>query len=88
MARHALARGAFLIAVILWLLPGCTLVSTIPSKAPKHAYLRVIAKPSSATLFLNDKSIGSARVLKKRPQRAQPGTHRLRIEAPHYFPTT
>ena len=50
------------------------------------AELRVVAEPPSATVVVNERFVGSARVLDKRPAKLVPGKKQITIEAPGYFP--
>ena len=55
-----------------------------PKGAP--AELRVIAEPSSASVQVNERFVGAARVLEKRPAKLSQGPKRVTVEAPGYFP--
>jgi hypothetical protein len=50
------------------------------------ALLRVVAEPESASVQVNERFVGSARVLDKRPAKVTPGPKHVTIEAPGYFP--
>ena len=60
---------------------GC--VSQAP---PPVARLRVIAEPSTTTVYVDDQYIGSARVLSRRPKLLTPGVKFVTFKAPDYFP--
>jgi len=78
MARRLLiVTGA---AALLW--AGC-----LSSAQPKReARLRVLAEPSTTTVYIEDRYIGSARVLAANPKRLKPGVAYLTFQAPNYFP--
>jgi hypothetical protein len=50
------------------------------------AELRVVAEPASATVQVNERFVGAARVLDKRPAKLSQGPKRVTVEAPGYFP--
>ncbi len=50
------------------------------------AELRVTAVPENAVVEVNERSVGSARVLSKRPVKLKTGVKRISISAPGYFP--
>jgi hypothetical protein len=70
-------------ALALALAAGCA--GTQKPKGPA-AELRVIAVPVSATVQVDERFVGAARVLDKRPAKLSPGLKRITIEAPGYFP--
>jgi len=55
---------------------------------PKEATaeLRVTAVPENAVVEVNERSVGSARVLSQRPVKLKTGMKRISISAPGYFP--
>ncbi|MCS6797570.1 MAG: hypothetical protein NZ898_03405 [Myxococcota bacterium] len=54
--------------------------------APEPAWLRVIAEPPTARVWIDEELAGIARVLAVRPARLQPGVHIVTIDAPGHFP--
>jgi hypothetical protein len=50
------------------------------------AELRVLAEPESAIVQVNERYVGSARVLDKKPAKMVPGLKHITVEAPGYFP--
>ncbi len=52
----------------------------------KPAQLRVLAVPATATVQVDERFVGAARVLAKQPATVSPGKHRVTVEAPNYFP--
>ncbi|HEY2735735.1 MAG TPA: hypothetical protein VGI70_17175 [Polyangiales bacterium] len=50
------------------------------------AYLKVLAEPATTTVYLNDRFIGSARLLQKQPKALTPGVKYLTFKAPGFFP--
>lgn len=55
-------------------------------KTERAAELRVVAVPPSATVQVDERFVGAARVLEKRPARLTPGLRRITVDAPGYFP--
>jgi hypothetical protein len=64
------------------LLGGCYMQAT----PPKVAKLRVIAEPKTTTVYIDDRYVGSARVLEKRPKALEPGVKYVTFKAPNHFP--
>jgi hypothetical protein len=62
---------------------GCA--GTQKPKGPP-AELRVIAEPVFASVQVDERFVGAARVLDKRPAKLSPGPKHITIEAPGYFP--
>ncbi len=58
------------------------------SQKPKGppAQLRVVAEPESALVQVNERYVGTARLLDKKPANLQPGLKHITVEAPGYFP--
>lgn len=52
----------------------------------RPAELRVIATPDTATVYLDERFLGAARVLAVRPKSVPKGRHRLTVQAPGHFP--
>jgi hypothetical protein len=52
----------------------------------RPAELRALVEPPTAIIQVDEKFVGSARVLDKRPAPLAPGKHRVTVEAPGYFP--
>ena len=50
------------------------------------AELRTIVEPPTARVQVDERFVGAARVLEKRPARLTPGKHRVTVEAPGFFP--
>lgn len=76
MTRSLLALGALALA-------ACG-GAQHPRERP--AQLRVVAEPATASVQIDERFVGAARVLAKQPASVAPGKHRVTIEAPHYFP--
>lgn len=56
-------------------------------KAPRYdAELRVVAVPEQAVVSVNERFVGAARVLDKRPAKLTAGKKRVTVEASGYFP--
>jgi hypothetical protein len=51
-----------------------------------RAQLRTVVEPPEAAVQVDERFVGAARVLDKRPARLPEGKHRVTIEAPGYFP--
>ena len=69
--------GSFVLAAV-----GCQ----TPSPESRMGYLKVIAEPATATVYINDRFIGSAHLLQKQPKALPPGVKYLTFKAPGYFP--
>ena len=67
--------------LLLWLACAGT---QKPKERP--AELRIVAEPDSATVQVNERFVGAARVLDKRPAKLRPGVKHVTVEAPGYFP--
>jgi hypothetical protein len=52
----------------------------------RPASLRVVAVPAHATVQVDERFVGAARVLEKQPALLERGKRRVTIEAPGYFP--
>ena len=50
------------------------------------AMVQVVAEPDNARVLVDDRDVGSARVLANRPHRVSIGSHQISIEADGYFP--
>lgn len=71
------------IAVLCSTVLGCAGVQR-PRARP--AELKTIVEPATASVQIDEKFAGAARVLAVRPARVKPGKHRVTVEAPGYFP--
>ncbi|HEX4354449.1 MAG TPA: hypothetical protein VHZ95_16075 [Polyangiales bacterium] len=68
---------------------ACALAAVSCMKPPvevRMAYLKVLAEPAATTVYLNDRFIGSARLLQKQPKALTPGVKYVTFKAPGYFP--
>ena len=58
--------------------------------APQHpgepTRLDIVAQPENARVRIDDRDVGSARVIRARPPRLTPGRHQITVEADGYFP--
>ena len=54
--------------------------------AAGRAGLRILAQPAAASVYVNDRFVGTARILAERPAPLAVGTHYVSILAPGYFP--
>ena len=72
----------------LWFAAGLLLAACGHAQHPrqKPAELRVLAVPATASVQVNERFVGAARVLDKQPAKMAPGKKRITIEAPGYFP--
>lgn len=52
----------------------------------KATELRVVAEPVAALVQVDERFVGTARVLDKKPAVLSPGKKRITIESPGYFP--
>ena len=69
--------------VLIGFMVGCG-AAQHPKEQP--AELRVIAVPEGALVEVNERSVGSARVLAQRPAKLKAGIKRISVSAPGYFP--
>ena len=53
---------------------------------PQLARLRVVAEPETTTVYVDDRYVGSARVLATKPKPLAPGIKLITFKAPGYFP--
>ena len=76
-----MARAPFICAALV-------LAACAGSQKPKGppAQLRVVAEPESALVQVNERYVGTARLLDKKPVNLQPGLKHITVEAPGYFP--
>ena len=70
-------------AALTALLVACGAAKPVPTQP---ASLRVVAEPPTATVQVDERFVGAARVLDARPAPVGPGKHRVTLEAPGYFP--
>ncbi|MEM9067508.1 MAG: PEGA domain-containing protein [Myxococcota bacterium] len=73
-------RALVLLGVLSTLRCGYSQVRGQPAR------LQVIAEPEDARVYVDERFVASARVLAQRPRELSPGSHRLSIQAPGYFP--
>jgi len=72
-------------SVLLWgVLAASGCYSQTPP--PRSAKLRVLAEPNTTTVYVNDRYVGSARVLAARPVVLEPGLKFMTFKAPDHFP--
>lgn len=75
------ARWAFA-GIVLALAPiACT-----PAKAPKTVSMRMAGSPPNATVTVDDVFVGHLDFVSAHGVALPPGTHRVSVEAPGYFP--
>ncbi|MEM9191289.1 MAG: hypothetical protein AAGF12_19105 [Myxococcota bacterium] len=58
------------------------------SGAPRRpaAQLRVVAQPENARVYVNDRFLATARVIRQRPEVLRTGVHHMTVTAPGHFP--
>jgi len=76
------ARGGLSVVLLAAL---CACAGTHKPKG-RPAELRAVVEPPTAIVQVDEKFVGSARVLEKRPAQLTPGKHRVTVEAPGFFP--
>jgi hypothetical protein len=74
---------ALLLGLSLLVLSACAGTQT---RGGPPAELRVVAEPASAIVQVNERYVGSAHVLEKKPAKLEPGLKHITVEAPGYFP--
>jgi len=69
------------------LFASCSLVGCMHAPGPPPlAKLRVLAEPETTTVYIDDRYVGSARVLAAKPRSLSPGYKLVTFKAPGYFP--
>lgn len=53
----------------------------------QHAELKVVAVPSSASVYVDGHYFGRAKVLAVEPKRLAPGVHLMTVQADDHFPS-
>ena len=70
---------------LVWLVllgaPACYQVT-----GPEQARLQVVSEPETARVFVDERFVGSGRILSREPKALPTGPHRVSIEAPGFFP--
>jgi hypothetical protein len=79
------ANRALRSALVVAVLASAACAGSQKPKGPP-AQLRVVAEPESAIVQVNERFVGSARLLDKKPANLQPGLKHITVEAPGYFP--
>lgn len=57
-----------------------------PARAPKTVSLRMVGAPPDASVTIDDIFVGRLEIVSARGVALPPGTHRVSVEAPGYFP--
>src|SRR5262245_62097697 len=74
-------------ALVLMLVSSSALAGCYGPTAPvRMAKLRVVAEPETTTVYVDDRYVGSARVLATRPKVFKPGVKFITFKAPNHFP--
>jgi hypothetical protein len=73
------------LAAVSGLAAGCWARSTAVEAQPLGGVV-LLCEPRDASLFVDDKYLGSVRGLRDRPLNLPVGTHRIEISKPGYFP--
>ncbi|MFW6067405.1 MAG: PEGA domain-containing protein [Myxococcota bacterium] len=68
------------------LLPPMAASCTVQLNRRPPAKLEVVADPPDASVYVDERFFGRARVLAERPKALPEGPHRLTVEAPGHFP--
>jgi hypothetical protein len=74
--------GLMLLGLYVFAAEGC--VHAPPER--RMAYLKVEAEPSTATVYISDRFVGTARLLQKQPKALAAGVKYLTFKAAGYFP--
>lgn len=75
------------VARMLALLVSTALVGCMqPPPRPRVAKLTVIAEPENTTVYINDRFVGTARVLSRKAKHLKPGVKYITFKAPNHFP--
>ena len=73
-------------AALLFVLSLVACVAVETPLRPEPARLKVIAKPPSASVYIDGHYFGRARVLAEEPKALPPGPHLMTIQADDHFP--
>ncbi|HEY8429709.1 MAG TPA: hypothetical protein VIL20_15095 [Sandaracinaceae bacterium] len=57
-----------------------------PPRGRQAAEVRFLIEPDTARVYTDDRFVGAARVLARRPQRFPPGRRQFTVTAPDHFP--
>jgi hypothetical protein len=69
------------------LIASCSLAGCVRAPGPPPlARLRVLAEPETTTVYVDERYVGSARVLAAKPRSLSPGFKLITFKAPGYFP--
>jgi hypothetical protein len=79
------ARSLVVWAALLAFTVGATACSVQLNRRPA-ARLRVVADTAEASVYVDERFAGSARVLDVRPKAFSEGEHRVTVTAPGHFP--
>jgi hypothetical protein len=80
---RARSLSALVLLGLLVLGAGACVRSVPP---PRLARLRIVAEPETTTVYVDDRYVGSARVLATKPKPLAPGIKLITFKAPGYFP--
>lgn len=82
--RFAAIRAASQLGLLLGAL--CLGACGGAQRAPEPARVRFIVEPETARVYNEDRFVGAARVLARRPEAFRPGVRHFTITADGYFP--
>jgi hypothetical protein len=82
------SASASVLAALALVLASALVASGCMQKPPtvKMAYLKVVAEPPAATVYIGDRFVGTARLLAKSPKALPPGVKFMTFKAQGFFP--
>jgi hypothetical protein len=84
MRRATALRLSLVIASVALVMTATGCVRQAPP--PQLAKLRIVAEPDTTTVYVDERYVGSARVLAAKPKSLSPGVKLVTFKAPGYFP--
>ena len=75
--------------MVRMILPLALAVAAACGAAPpprEQAHLRIIAEPPTASVYVDDRFVATARRIGRRPEAVRTGVHHVTVSAPGHFP--
>lgn len=71
--------------IVLVVLVACAACGA-SQPAREQAQLRIVAEPATASVYVDDRFIATARRIARRPEPLRTGVHHVTVSAPGHFP--